>query len=363
MIAAYKQPAYLLLVSHHQSTTTTNPLPGLCALVAYYPKPHDNIGRYTNPTPCEPPSSPIDGISTYSSHTLLPLQVHLAAHQSPAMYDNYFLNTNKKRHRCYVFSYPESQIGFAEHAEPTYDHIDAQLAWSRALDCVKRGFSPGASWSMSDIEAVWTEYWQHLTKTSAVDGHAEDSMDMMVGGLDDGEDHRGHDDHEGGPSVNCIPTMVKGTYLPTRPRIKMTTNKPGTNSTFPKTTFFPTGPQSQHIRLLTRTIGPDRIVDEVLLTFTHTDEIPWLLPGVPPTNRHVQIPLVLTGSFCAGKLARQNVYWDQASVLVQVGLLDPGLVPEGFATAMAKGGGGKGGVGVERMPACGREEVQVVLDV
>lgn len=81
-------------------------------------------------------------------------------------------------------------------------------------------------------------------------------MDMMVGGLDDGEDHRGHDDHEGGPSVNCIPTMVKGTYLPTRPRIKMTTNKPGTNSTFPKTTFFPTGPQSQHIRLLTRTIGP-----------------------------------------------------------------------------------------------------------
>lgn len=120
--------------------------------------------------------------------------------------------------------------------------------------------------------------------------------------------------HNHAPSVTCIPTN---------------TTASGTSSltTFFQTTYFPTGPPSQHLRLLTRTTGSDRIVDEVLFSFTHTHEIPWLLPGIKPTNRDVRIRLVLAGAFCAGKLATQNVYWDQASVLVQVGLLDPNLVP------------------------------------
>ena len=86
-------------------------------------------------------------------------------------------------------------------------------------------------------------------------------------------------------------------------------------------TFFPEGP-AQNLRLLTRTVGPDRIVDEALLTFSHTSEIRWLLPGVQPSNQPVCIPIILSAGFCAGGLAQLNIYWDQASVLAQIGVLE-----------------------------------------
>jgi hypothetical protein len=130
-------------------------------------------------------------------------------------------------------------------------------------------------------------------------------------------------------------------------------------STFYAEAFFPTGPPSQQIRLLSRTVGPDRIVDEILLAFRHTEEIPWLLPRVPPTDRDVKIVLVMTASFRAGKLSRQNIYWDQASVLVQIGLLDPALVPGTFrATGKTREGRGD----VEILPVIGAEGVERVLN-
>lgn len=67
---------------------------------------------------------------------------------------------------------------------------------------------------------------------------------------------------------------------------------------------------------------------------------------------------MLTGVFCAGKLARQQVYWDQASVLVQVGLLDPGLVPGWFEVTGETRSGEKS---VEKLPVWGREEAEGVL--
>lgn len=122
---------------------------------------------------------------------------------------------------------------------------------------------------------------------------------------------------------------------------------------------MPSGPPSQHIRLLSRTAGADRVVDELLLSFEHTEEIPWLLPGVPPTGRSVRIPLVMTASFLAGKIARHNMYWDQASVLVQIGLLDPALVPSGFkATGPTRDGNDV----VERIPVVGVEAVNRAVD-
>lgn len=127
---------------------------------------------------------------------------------------------------------------------------------------------------------------------------------------------------------------------------------------FYTTQFFPSGPSSQTIRLLSRTIGPNRIVDELLLTFAHTEEIPWLLPGVPPTDRPVRILLVMTALFVAGKIARHNIYWDQASVLVQIGLLDPALVPAGF---QATGPNRAGKETVERIPVVGSEGVERAL--
>jgi hypothetical protein len=111
--------------------------------------------------------------------------------------------------------------------------------------------------------------------------------------------------------------------------------------------------------LLSRTAGADRIVDELLLTLEHTEEIPWLLPGVPPTGRSIRILLIMTASFLAGKIARHNIYWDQASVLVQVGLLDPALIPSSF---QAIGLNREGKDVVERIPVVGEEAVNSVLN-
>jgi carboxymethylenebutenolidase len=78
---------------------------------------------------------------------------------------------------------------------------------------------------------------------------------------------------------------------------------------------------------VSRTIGTDRLVDEMIFCFTHSLEMEWMLPGVPPTGKSVEIPMVVIVQFRDGKLAHEHVYWDQASVLVQLGLLDPGGLP------------------------------------
>lgn len=92
-------------------------------------------------------------------------------------------------------------------------------------------------------------------------------------------------------------------------------------------TFIPNGPEDQKIRLLTRTVGSDRIVDEIQFSCRHTAEIPWLIPGIAPTDRDIQVIIIVVASFCAGQITRQSLYWDQASVLVQAGMLDPGFLP------------------------------------
>lgn len=74
-------------------------------------------------------------------------------------------------------------------------------------------------------------------------------------------------------------------------------------------------------------MGADQIVDEISFSFRHTAEVSWLLPNVTPTGREIQVVIVVVASFCADKIVRQSLYWDQAGVLVQAGLLDPGLVP------------------------------------
>ena len=85
---------------------------------------------------------------------------------------------------------------------------------------------------------------------------------------------------------------------------------------------------------VSRTVGEDQLVDEMIFSFTHTQEMPWMLPGIRPTNRRVEIPLVAIVRFRDGKLAHEHIYWDQASVLKQIGLLrDPTLPVFGVETA------------------------------
>lgn len=118
------------------------------------------------------------------------------------------------------------------------------------------------------------------------------------------------------PYVNHVPTMTGGSGSQDVRR-------------FFEHWFIPCNPPSLKMQLMSRTIGTDRVVDEVYATFKHTHHIPWMLPDVEPTNNNVEIALVVLCSIRGGKLYKEHIYWDQASVLVQIGLLDPLLVPRG----------------------------------
>ncbi|KAL4806460.1 hypothetical protein BDV18DRAFT_160523 [Aspergillus unguis] len=346
VVVSFYRPAYLLYLAHHQSTST-NPFPRLCALVAFYPD-VPNDASYDSPAPHRlPPSTTAASTSASAASETAPIlniQIHLAGTQNESLP---MWEDSSKRHRCHVLFYPESEPGFADsRASAAYDPISSRLAWSRALDCLKRGFGwpvGGGDWGAPDPELVcegfWRNVWESATRKAltsrspaSVSG-APDMLSLMVGG------GAGCPDFDERTSVNCLPSGAGG-------------SSPPDISSFFSSQFIPSGPPSQHIRLLARTTGANRVIDELLLTFEHTEEIPWLLPGVPPTGRSVSIPIVLTVSFLAGKIARQNWYWDQASVLVQVGLLDPALIPQSFK---ATGANCKGKNTVEKIPVVGEE--------
>jgi carboxymethylenebutenolidase len=91
--------------------------------------------------------------------------------------------------------------------------------------------------------------------------------------------------------------------------------------------FIPKMPPDTSLTPISRTIGGDQLVDEMIFSFTHTEEMPWMLPGVAPTNRRVEVPLVVIVRFRDGKLAHEHIYWDQASVLKQIGLISDERLP------------------------------------
>jgi len=91
--------------------------------------------------------------------------------------------------------------------------------------------------------------------------------------------------------------------------------------------FIPQMPPDTSMTPVSRTIGIDRVVDEMVFEFTHTIKMDWMLPGLAPTGKHVKIPLVVIVHFRDGKLAHEHIYWDQASVLAQIGLIEAGKLP------------------------------------
>jgi carboxymethylenebutenolidase len=91
--------------------------------------------------------------------------------------------------------------------------------------------------------------------------------------------------------------------------------------------FIGRWPKDISITPVSRTIGEDQVVDELVLSFTHDIEMPQLLPGVAATGRHVQLAFCVVVKFEDGKVAHEHIYWDQASLLVQAGLLDASALP------------------------------------
>ncbi|MBW4571951.1 MAG: ester cyclase [Tolypothrix carrinoi HA7290-LM1] len=91
--------------------------------------------------------------------------------------------------------------------------------------------------------------------------------------------------------------------------------------------FIPQMPFDTELIPVSRTIGTDRLVDEMVLKFTHTIRMDWMLPGLAPTGKRVEVAVVAIVRFRDGKLAHEHIYWDQASVLVQLGLIDTNSLP------------------------------------
>jgi len=123
-----------------------------------------------------------------------------------------------------------------------------------------------------------------------------------------------------------LATMVEDAYVNHIPTM---TGGHGRNALrdFYSRHFIPSMPADTSLTPISRTVGENQLVDEMIFSFTHTREMPWMLPGIPPTGRRVEIPLVAIVRFRDGKLAHEHIYWDQASVLKQIGLLTDASLP------------------------------------
>lgn len=101
--------------------------------------------------------------------------------------------------------------------------------------------------------------------------------------------------------------------------------------------FIPRIPADMRMELISRTVGQNRVIDEQVIRFTHDIEMDWMLPGVPPTGRRVAATFVVIVQFDAGgRLVHEHIYWDQATVLVQLGLLDATALPMSGAESARK---------------------------
>ena len=125
---------------------------------------------------------------------------------------------------------------------------------------------------------------------------------------------------------DTLATMVEDAYVNHIPVLTGGVGKDGLREFYSKR-FIPQMPPDTEMTPISRTIGNDQLVDEMVFKFTHTIPMDWMLPGIAPTGKRVEVPLVAIVRFREGKLAHEHIYWDQASVLVQLGLLDAGTLP------------------------------------
>ena len=139
------------------------------------------------------------------------------------------------------------------------------------------------------------------------------------------EEHTSHE-FSTRDTESTLATMVEDAYVNHVPVLTGGTGKPALRLFYSRD-FIPSMPPDTKLTPISRTIGHDQLVDEMIFSFTHSQEMPWMLPGVPPTQRRVEVPLVAIVHFREGKLQHEHIYWDQASVLKQLGLLTDEKLP------------------------------------
>ena len=125
---------------------------------------------------------------------------------------------------------------------------------------------------------------------------------------------------------DTLATMVEDAYVNHIPVLTGGVGKDELREFYSKR-FITQMPPDTEMTPVSRTIGEDQLVDEMVFKFTHSIRMDWMLPGVAPTGKRVEIPLVAIVRFREGKLAHEHIYWDQASVLVQIGLIDAAKLP------------------------------------
>lgn len=195
-----------------------------------------------------------------------------------------------------TYVYPGVDHAFARTGGDHYDKPCALMAHQRSIAAFRRELGPHY-----DLSALWDRHCEYEFGRRDVDA----TMSTMVAQ----------------PYVNHVPTMTGGVGHDDLKR-------------FYKYHFVDSNPPDTRLIPISRTVGSSQVVDEMLFCFTHTCEIDWMLPGVPPTGKAVEIPLVAIIRFRGDKLCHEHIYWDQASVLAQIGAIDPaGLPIAGVETA------------------------------
>ncbi|NUT76216.1 dienelactone hydrolase family protein [Pseudomonas sp. C1C7] len=195
-----------------------------------------------------------------------------------------------------IYVYPGVDHAFARAGGMHYDKPASLMAHERSIAALKREIGPHFN-----LSALWEEHIRHEFDTRDVPA----TMATMVAE----------------PYVNHIPTMTGGVGAKELSR-------------FYQHHFVHGNPPDMKLIPISRTIGALQIVDEFIMCFTHSTEIDWMLPNVAPTGKYVEIPMLGVIKFRGDKLYHEHIYWDQASVLVQIGLLNPeGLPVAGVETA------------------------------
>lgn len=228
-----------------------------------------------------------------SPHLECPTLVHLAGIDESTL----GAATNAGEGRVVIHGYPGAKPSFTRPGAPEFDPAIAELAGLRSVDFLARHLAPAAARDVearaAEIEALWDRH-----QLAVLDARVDEAVALM------------HPD----AWINHVPVLTGGV---------------GTEEIreFYVRRLTPRMPQDARLLRLSRTVGCERVVEEVHLTFTHDIEMDWLLPGVLPTHKRIEVVLCTVATFRGDQIASQHVYWDQASVLVQLGLLDDATAP------------------------------------
>jgi carboxymethylenebutenolidase len=194
-----------------------------------------------------------------------------------------------------IHDYAGLEHAFGRPGGEHYDAAAAELANLRSLEFFVRHLAGGG---LADAQQTLSSRWDDHVKYEFATRNTEDTLETMVADA----------------YVNHVPVMTGGVG---HDELREFYSK----------RFIPQMPPDTAMTPVSRTIGVDRIVDEMVFEFTHTIKMDWMLPGVQPTGKHVRVALVVIVHFRNGKLAHEHIYWDQGSVLAQLGLIDAGNLP------------------------------------